>query len=361
MSRLRVAAFPRPAGDNPYGRLLDEALAHEDVEVVDAPALDPRALATAGVDAIHLHWLEYLYRAEGPPGARGVRAHKRAAGLLRALRAARESDVRVVWTVHNLRPHEARYPWLDRLVAAEAGRCADALVVHSAHAAARVRKHLDPPGPVTVLPHPNYLGAYPPAAYGRAQERARLGVPGDAYVYLVFGQLRRYKRVPEVVAAFRASAGDDKRLVVAGAVLEDEVRAGIERARAGDPRVVLLLSAVPEAEVAGLHAAADAAVLHYEDVFSSGALLLALSFGLPVAGPRGTALTELCRDAAVVAYDPGGLAGALAELHAGNPRERRAAALASAKSYTWDAYARGLAELFRGAATPTSMPEAAVT
>jgi beta-1,4-mannosyltransferase len=350
---LRVAAFPAPAGTNPYGRLLQAELARLDVELVEAATLDARWVRGPGatLDAIHLHWLEYLY------GGDTLRAHRRAVRLVRALHAARGAGVRVVWTVHNLRPHEARRPWLDRVTAATAARCADALVVHSEHAAVRVREHLRPAAPIAVLPHPNYLGAYPPARGTREQERARLGVPQDAFVYLVFGHVRRYKRVPEVVRAFRAAADATARLVVAGGVLDERLRAEIEAARGGDLRVLLRLAPVPDDEVPGLHAAADAAVLHYRDVFSSGALLLALSFGLPVAGPRATTVTELCGHEAAVAYGPGGLERALGELRRGDRAARRAAALAVARTYDWRSYAEGIVALY-GAGRP-ALAEAA--
>jgi beta-1,4-mannosyltransferase len=360
MSPTRIAVFPEPGGTNPYSRLLHAALARQGVELVDGAQLDARWVRGAGgeLDAIHLHWIEFLYAADGPRPLRDALAHKRAAGLVQALRAARRRPVRVVWTVHNLRPHEARHPWLDRLTGQTAAACCDALIVHSAHAAARVAEHFAPAAPVTVLPHPNYLGAYPPSPVGRERVRDQLGVPRDAFVYLVFGQVRRYKRVPEVVRAFRATAGADARLVVAGAVVEDALAGEIAAARDGDERVVLRLAAVPDDEVAGLHAAADAAVLHYRDVFSSGALLLALSFGLPVAGPRDTTLTELCRPAAVVPYAPGGLEQALVDLREGDQRLRGAAALASAKAYNWDDYAAGVAALYRGTA-PADLRRAA--
>jgi len=365
MEGSRVAVFPRPGGTNPYGSLLHAALEREGVAFVAAETLDRGWVrgAGAGVDAIHLHWLEFLYAAQGPRPVAEALAHKRALALVAALDAARRAPVRVVWTVHNLRPHETRHPWLDRLVAGAAARGSDALVVHSEHAAARVRAHLRPTAPVQVLPHPNYLGAYPPAGGDRAAERERLGLPRDGFVYLVFGQIRRYKRVPEVIRAFRATADARARLVVAGAVVGDGLRAELEAARGGDGRVVLRLAAVADEEVAGLHVAADAAVFHYRDVFSSGALLLALSFGLPVAGPAGTTLTELCDPAAVVAYGPDGLAGALLELRRGGASvatARSAAALASARAYGWDAYARGIAALYRGdRAATTELQEAA--
>jgi beta-1,4-mannosyltransferase len=345
----RVAVFPPPAAGNPYQRLLHAELERHGVQFVAAPALKAGWVRTGAgdVDAVHLHWLEFLYSAHGPLALRAALAHKRALSLVRALRALRASRTRLVWTVHNLRPHERGFPWLASATIAAAVRASDVLVVHSEHAADRVRESLRPAAPIAVLPHPNYIGAYPAPLRSRDDERARLGVPADAFVYLVFGQIRRYKRVPEVIEAFGQLSDADARLVVAGAVAERRLVDEIEHASAADPRVVLRLGAVPDADVASLHAAANAAVLHYRDVFSSGALLLALSFGLPVVGPADSTVTEIAHDDAVAAYRPGGLTGALRAIRTGDRERRRRAALAAAAAYGWPEFAEKVAALYR--------------
>jgi beta-1,4-mannosyltransferase len=350
----RVAAFPPPTTGNPYQRLLHAELERRGVRFVDAPALKARWVRNGAgeLDAVHLHWLEFLYSADGRLPLRAALAHKRALGLIRALRALRARETRVVWTVHNLRPHESDFPWLADATIAAAIRASDALIVHSEHARSRLFETWRPAAPIAVLPHPNYIGAYPAAPRSREQERSRLGVPPDAFVYLVFGQIRPYKRVPEVVAAFQRLDAADARLVIAGAVAEPGLREQIEQARAGDPRVVLRFEAVPDADVAALHGAADAAVLHYRDVFSSGALMLALSFGLPVVGPADSTLTEVADADAVAAYRPGGLTAALAEIRVGDPERRRRAALDTAHSHDWARFASRVAALYAGSFEP---------
>jgi glycosyltransferase involved in cell wall biosynthesis len=177
--------------------------------------------------------------------------------------------------------------------------------------------------------------------------RAALGIPQDAFAYLMFGQLRAYKRVPEAIAAFRRLDDPDARLVVAGNVSDQTLQREITAARDGDMRVLLRLESVPEAEVAELHLAADAAVLHYRDVFSSGALLLALSFGLPVVAPAGTTATELVTEPAIEAYEEDDLTAALVAMRTGPAGGRRAAALQTARSYAWEEMADGLLHLYR--------------
>jgi beta-1,4-mannosyltransferase len=347
---LRLAVFPSPDDQNPYHRLLHDALGRRGVRIVSVPGL--RAAwarrAAQDVDAVHLHWLEFLYAADGNPALRTALMHKRAASLLRALRALRSSPVRVVWTVHNLRPHEARAPWLVNATTRAALRTSDALVVHSHHAARRLSEEFELPLEPTVLPLPNYIGAYPEPRRDRGAIRDELGIPRDGFAYLMFGQVRRYKRIPEAIAAFRRLDDADARLVVAGGVRDADLAGEISAARNGDDRVLLRLASVPDPEVSELHAAADAALLHYRDVFSSAALLLALSFGLPVVAPAGTTATEAAPPPAVEPYAGDDPLPALAAVREGSPERRRAAALAAARSYTWDAMADALVDLYRG-------------
>jgi glycosyltransferase involved in cell wall biosynthesis len=348
-SELRLAVFPPPGGQNPYHRLLHAALGRRGVILVDTKGLRRGWARRAAdhADAVHLHWVEFLYSAGGRAPVQAALMHKRAASLLAALRALRRSRVPVVWTVHNLRPHEVRFPWLVDATIAGALRASDALVVHSRHAAQRLQDELTPPVSPTVLPHPHYIGAYPEPSRDRSATRASLEIPDDAFTYLMFGQLRAYKRVPEAIAAFRRLDDPDARLIVAGSVSDQTLEREIAAARGGDARVLLRLQPVPEVEVAELHHAADAAVLHYRDVFSSGALLLALTFGLPVVAPAGTTATELVTAPAIEAYENDDLTAALAAMRTGPAAGRRDAALRTARSYAWDEMADGLLRLYR--------------
>ena len=345
-----VATFPLLTGQNPYQSLLLEALRARGVRLAgEGGGLKPRwvrGAAAAGVDAVHLHWLEFLYSAEGTGPVSAALVHKRAAALMRALDELRRSRIRVVWTVHNLRPHETRFPRLADAAIRAGLRAADALVVHSEHAARRLDEAFSPGRAPLVLPHPNYAGAYPPERLGRARRRRELDLDEQAFVHLMFGQIRPYKRVPEAIAAFARVEDRRARLVMSGGVSDPSLEREI-RGRAGrDDRVRLALGPVADEDVADLHAAADSALLHYRDVFSSGALMLALTFGLPIVAPAGSTADELVRPPALEAYAGDDPAPALARVAMGDQAARRAAALHTAAAHPWSAMADGLIRLF---------------
>ncbi len=118
-------------------------------------------------------------------------------------------------------PAYFRYPMLKRV--AERSR---ALIVHNPRAAAMVRNHA-PDALIYEIPHLFSAPAEPPAASDVIRLRDRLGVPGNTFLFAVFGHLRESKRLASVLRAFeRARRGARMALLVAG----DFVSSDLERA-----------------------------------------------------------------------------------------------------------------------------------
>lgn len=333
---LRVAVFPQPAHfNNPYQPLLHAALEREGATIL--PGREPGPLwawrAGGGVDVAHLHWIEPIVRPYPPHRGAAAVAAFRAARLEAALRMLRRVGARIVWTVHNIRPHEQRYPGPERRAMEAVLAAADSLITHSRHAEERVRAELGWRGEVHAIPHGHYIGVYPPERRSRAEVRRELGLPGDAFVFLAFGKVRAYKQLPEAIAAVRATG--DAHLVVAGAP-HPEVGDGLREAAAGNERIHLHLHDISDDEVGAYHLAADAALLNYRDVFSSGALLLALSLGLPVVAPSPSTATEVAGPPAIAPFTGNDLGSALAAVREGDPEDRRRAAVAAAEACSWE-------------------------
>jgi glycosyltransferase involved in cell wall biosynthesis len=352
---LTVASFPPRLHGNPYLARLQAALRRQGVETVaPRPRLSWAIRSRSRLGAVHLHWLELYVHARGAlerryPALAPLLYLVRASRLLSVLLVLRIGGARIVWTVHNLRPHESRFPRLDRLLARAVGALAHGLVVHSHYAHRRLRSEYPwLQRPVWVARHGHYVGAYAEANGDRAGGRRALGLPDDAFVFLVFGQLRPYKRVDDAIRAFRALESGNAHLVVAGAPYSDAVRDELVAAAGADPRVHLRLDYVGDDEVAGLHRVADAAIVAYPEVFSSGALLLALSQGLPVVAPRESSAPEVAEPPALEAFAPGGLTAALARVSDGPEPARRSAALDAAQRQSWDATAARVRDAYLG-------------
>jgi glycosyltransferase involved in cell wall biosynthesis len=123
----------------------------------------------------------------------------------------------------------------------------------------------------------------------------------------------------------------------------------VRAAAARDERITALLKFVPDGRVAELHGACDAAVLTRTDGGTSGALVLALSLGLPVVAFRAPAYAALVGDTAgwlVEAQDADALAEALAA-GAADPEavEKGEAARRKAETFSWSAIGEQTAQL----------------
>jgi beta-1,4-mannosyltransferase len=305
-----------PWVDDPYLELLERGLTGvlgpKGVGVTAVRRLSLGfALRTRRQDVVHLQWLDYVYRSGRPGALGGAIAMVKAARLLAILACLRLRGVRLVLTAHNIRPHDSPIPRVDCVVARAVARLVDVRVVHSDYARSVLAREFPARAPIVVMPFGAFTRRYPAATVDRAATRRRLGIPADARVALAFGQVRRYKRVDELIAAFGRLADDDAWLVVAGSANEPAYEERIRTAAASVARVVLLLERIPDEEVAELYGAADLAVIPYEEVFSSGALVLALSLGVPALVPDRGAALELAQAPVITSFAPGGLVDGL--------------------------------------------------
>ncbi len=345
----RVAFFPPPIEEpGAYLALLRAAVTQAGVSCIPADVLTSGLARDARLrpDVVHLHWLELIVPSDRARGMGAAKTARRAARLLIRLRELRRRGVAVVWTVHNLAPHDPIHPVIERRLGRAVLDMADVAIVHSQYASDRVATRIGHRDKLVVIPHGNYIGAYPSPLRPVDELRAKYCLPRRGYVYLSFGQVRRYKRLPEMLQAFSALQDENSALIIAGAPV-DEVEANRLRELAQrDSRVRLELRRIPDEEVAAIHSVADASVLAYADLFSSGSLLLSLSNGLPVIVPANSTATEIAAEPAAVAIGPGGLTQAMRAVSTGDQRRRRDSALAAAATYDWANVGRSTADVY---------------
>lgn len=309
------------AGMAPVGIRRAETIA----ELTD---LQRRGLETV----LHLHWLHLVLR-----DARSSAAAEHAiAAFLDLLDQYREAGGRIVWTVHNILPHEAREEAHEARLAAEVARRADVIHVLAKATPSQVAPYFQlPPERLLHVPHPSYAGVYPDQV-SPAEARHRLGLATDDVVYLVIGAIRAYKGLSELLDAWTALPPDGRRrLVIAGAPIDEPGIPELLSRAVVVPGVLLDARKLPADELQVFLRAADVAVLPYRRALNSGALMLALTFGVPVVVPRGGGLAEIVDPAFAVTFDSNldGLKDALLEAGRLVGPTARAAALAAAERY----------------------------
>jgi beta-1,4-mannosyltransferase len=356
--RRTIASFPPPLERNPYQRLLYRHLEAEGFELVvfDFGARDLwRNRKTVGL--LHFHWPQGYWRYNRNPLAlRGTTSALVAVKFAAKVALARVLGYRIAWTVHQVDPHESVLPPIDRTCARLLARTSDLLFVHDEATAAALSARFGggADGKLRLVPHGSYIGVYP-AGRPREDVRESLGIGERALVILCFGDLRAYKDVGRALDAFLTLKDPHAVLLVAGAG-SDDLSAEVRAAAARDPRIRPRLMHIPDDEVAELYGAADVGLLPRHDGGTSGALVLALSMGLPVVAADTSSYRGLTRNEdAGWLFEPGStesLRRALERAASSGERardEKGAAARRCAERLDWPGIARRVARDLRGA------------
>lgn len=334
---MRIVVFPAYR-ENPFLGMLLGAAERVGAQIVDARTLDELEAALAvrpGETVLHVHWTNPIAQSTNNPIAARRNAHR----FRRMVERARQQGARLVWTVHNVLPHNAKHARVERGIHRFLAGAADRVhVMHPDTAALAAAEYALPPDRIRHIPHPSYIGAVPPAA-DRGAARERLGIGADALAVLFLGQMRAYKGVLDLIDAAGEAAGQRELvLLLAGNATADEA-AAIAAALAARPqlRAVRHLDFVDDAELPGWFAAADAVALPYRHILNSGSLLLAATYGVPVLLPAVPHLVREHGAAAWVTLFDGrhGLRRALEEARVDDVAARTAA-LAAAAAWTPD-------------------------
>jgi beta-1,4-mannosyltransferase len=352
-SEVGVACLPGLLDTNPYQRLLYRSLASEGVLLRSGLRLEVRSLLRrrGDVRVLHFHWPELHYRQFGGPRvARGPLSALRLAIFAARLATARLLGFRVVWTVHQLAPHEQVTPRVDRLAARLLARRAARLIVHDEATLTAIERELGPEArdKTRVIPHGSYAGVYP-ASRSRDDARAGIGINDNRFTVLSFGHIRAYKAIDLLLEAFARVERTEIALVIAGMTHDDAAEQALRRAAAADLRIRLILGFIPDEAVGDLFAAADAAVLARPDGGTSGSLVLALSQRLPVIASSSPAYRELVGENGWL-FAPGdsrSLAAALETAAAQHPA--RPPVPSDGLVPSWPAVAAATADVFREA------------
>lgn len=270
-----MSPAPRVLKDNPY---LVELFGEAGWDDVHISAFSLKALMRRP-DVVHIHFPHHLVDWEKPLGAPFD-----VVTVLVSLWVARRRGVAVVWTGHDLAPHELRRPWLWRLYNRLFLSQVDLLISLSDGATELLRERYPQlrTMPVEVIPHGHYCNHYMAPAEPELFAK-QLGLD-QRPVLLSFGLLRPYKNIPGLIRAWRRLPGPRPQLIVAGRPIDPELEAEIRQAADGASDIYLLLRYVDAAEVPTIFASADAVVMPYAvgSALNSGAAHLALSMGTPV-------------------------------------------------------------------------------
>ncbi len=255
-----------------------------------------------GFSVLHIHWL-YCFALPSPrPLQAFILKSVVTVYLFSFLLFARLLGYKVLWTIHNLVPHEAlthNDMFITRLFCA----LCNAVVLLSSDTIQELKDNHIPLPRYNIIPLGNYTDTYP-NTISRDEARKSLKIGSNKFVFLFFGLIRKYKGVDSVLSAFEKIRKEhpSAELIIAGKSLDDEMTAVLEKYK-GKPGITIHTHHIPDEEVQTYLNAADITVFPFKKITNSTSVLLSFSFSRPSIYPLLGSLKELPKNVGY-SYDP---------------------------------------------------------
>lgn len=283
---MRVLADPCFSNSNPYVNLLYDGL--NSLNVTVKPLTLRRAFQ--GADICHVHWPERGLTESSFLGSLNISMR-----LLIKVVVAKARGAKVIWTVHNLQPHEQSQPvaWV-KLFYYVWRKLVDGGIFLSHSSRSVYDTSYTPISNSEIVPHGHYCSIYE-GLKPTCQFKSELNINDEDFVFGHYGLIRSYKNIPYLIEQFSQLKGANNKLIIAGKVRNGEEALGetIRRLAAADDRISFIPRFLTDSEMLELYSFTDLAVFPYTRILNSGSAILALSLGCPVLVTKSPSMSEL--------------------------------------------------------------------
>ncbi|MEB8057674.1 glycosyltransferase [Pseudomonas fulva] len=282
--RENIIYGPDWSSSNPYQRLLYSAL--KATYGSYATGFSPRQLTKAYLEEklktngiLHLHWLHPFYEPQTPGSTEN---------FIATLKHAKRIGFKLIWTAHNLMPHEmTEQTEAQHLIIRQTVLdLADVVIAHDGRTkAALISKFCFDESKCKIAPHGLYERTLPHTPAVRNAVRAHLGLPTDKFTLLLAGRIRAYKGIERALSLFidgKKSLLNNCCLVIAGHPDNPDIDERIKTAAEQYPSVLYLRGDISDEDLEALFIASDICLLPYEKSATSGLAFLSISYNKPI-------------------------------------------------------------------------------
>lgn len=304
---MKIIVLPKFDYRNPYQKNLADALEKKGHTVILSDISGwfavLRTLRKYGKpNILHVHWTHYYLL-----GKSKLESFVRGAIYILEILVSKLIGIKIIWTMHNIVNHEKHQVEVEIFFNKILVRLYDGIVVHCRYAldaaiqTYRVSQKNSPK--IKVIPHGNYINNYENKV-SKAEARSLLDLNEDQRVFLFFGGIRSYKGLDNLIESFRSIEQHNVILLIAGNPVSEFLKEDILKCCQTDHRIKLYLDFIPENKVQVFFNAADILVFPFEDILTSGSMLLAMSFAKPVIVPSSGCIPEDVDPQGSILYNP---------------------------------------------------------
>ncbi|MEZ4815483.1 MAG: glycosyltransferase family 4 protein [Bdellovibrionota bacterium] len=299
---MKVIFYPCYSSANPYQAELKHYLKKQGIEYIGIKKNDFHHIIQRSkkADLIHLHWVDPLVQKEGL--ASSVRSLSKATLVLLRLKMR---GLKIIWTFHNLHPHENKFPLLNNIGNFIFAFFSHKIIIHNKSGLQIATKRLKVSSEkFIVLKHPHYASVFGRCKTSALSRDLKRALDSNAFTFLFMGMIRPYKGLEDLFDAFFGACVGPSRLLVVGKAHDKEYEKKIKGYCLRDERITFINRHIRNEEVPQVFARSHVGILPYRSVFSSGSLALMQSFKLPVILPQLDCFEEMLKDNSALFYNP---------------------------------------------------------
>ncbi|MGM0838452.1 MAG: glycosyltransferase family 4 protein [Bacillota bacterium] len=280
---MRVWMYPKDSDTNQYNSLFSTSIERMNKNTKVLNFKQRYLFKLKKNDVLHFHWPHSLYQSNS-----FIVMCVKAFLFIIILNVLKLFGIRLVWTMHNKFPHKIKFFNLEKLVRKKIINCCSLLIVLSQSIKSEISKEFSVnPQKIRVIKHGHYEGVYPEVTREKYTE-IKLKA-NEKFIYLFIGTIQEYKGVINLIKVFK-KLEKNSLLIIAGnpsIEMKDKLNKFIS-----EENIVFDLRFIPDDEIFSIISIADAIVLPYKEITSSGSALLALTYNKPIIAPNTPFMVE---------------------------------------------------------------------
>jgi glycosyltransferase involved in cell wall biosynthesis len=249
----------------------------------------------------HLHWLGSVI---GNTENESV-ALQRIESFLNQIKTLKSNGMKIVWTVHNILPHDSKLKEAQIKLRIELIKLVDIIHIMNEDTQRLADPFFEIPSEkIIFIPHPSYRGFYP-SVVTREESRFQLRIPPDSIVFLFFGSIQAYKGLEDLLSAFERLQKNHSNiyLLIAGKVINKSYFSTLRKRINSNMNVRLFESRISTEHVQYYFKASNYCVCPYRITLNSGVAHLSHTFDIPVIGPNIGGFKLLLEEGGGILYD----------------------------------------------------------
>lgn len=298
MKKIRVACLPVAGKANPYQHLMMQGLNNSGRIEAFNGVHDKffgifRTCLKFNPDIIHFDWeTSFYYRKYLLLTLASIPIF-----IIQVLICRYIFGCKVVWTPHNIRPHDLPYPRLHRFIRRFFANQVNWIRLFSKRSLnAASLELLQPESKFRIVPEGSYLGYYPEEISGESSLNSELGIPDNNKILLYLGLIKPYKELLELVSLFQENKFQGVSLLICGKSMNESYYQKICDKSEGNNSILIKEGFVPEEKLPDYYKMADAVILPFRKIENSGSVIMAMGYKKAVIAPdMGVVPDRLCR------------------------------------------------------------------